>query len=137
MNSLSQFKSITTFVLDVDGVLTDGSLFLMEDGQMVRRMNIKDGYALQLAIKKGYRVLVISGAKSDAVINRLNRLGIMDVFMGAEDKTAVLNQYIRQHQLQKDQVLFMGDDMPDFAVMQLVGNGVLTTKTVAVILLTA
>ena len=121
MNSLSQFKPITTFVLDVDGVLTDGSLLVLEDGQMVRRMNIKDGYALQLAIKKGYRVLVISGAKSDAVINRLNRLGIMDVFMGAEDKTAVLNQYIRQHQLQKDQILFMGDDMPDLAVMQLVG----------------
>lgn len=121
MNALSQFRSITTFVLDVDGVLTDGSLLLLEDGQMARRMNIKDGYALQLAIKKGYRVLVISGGSSEAVIKRLNRLGVMDVFMPAPDKTEVLGQYMRQHGLKKEEVLFMGDDMPDLAVMQLAG----------------
>ena len=72
---LNLFKDIDTFVLDVDGVLTDGSLLLLDDGQQVRRMNIKDGYALQLAIRKGYRVLVISGGASEAVRSRLNKLG--------------------------------------------------------------
>ena len=70
MSILDQFKQITTFVFDVDGVLTDGTLFVFDDGQFVRRMNIKDGFALQLAVKKGYRVAVISGGASDSVIQR-------------------------------------------------------------------
>ena len=72
MNVLPHFKNIKLFVLDVDGVLTDGSLLLFDDGQMVRRMNIKDGFALQLAIKKNYRVLIISGGHSEAVRIRLH-----------------------------------------------------------------
>ena len=72
MNVLSGFKKIQVFVLDVDGVLTNGNLLLLDDGQMARVMNIKDGYAMQLAIKKGYHILVISGGKSAAVKTRLN-----------------------------------------------------------------
>ncbi len=86
MNVLAGFKQIQLFVLDVDGVLTNGSLLLLEDGQMARMMNIKDGYALQLAVKKGYRIVVISGGKSIAVKNRLNLLGIAEVHIGVEDK---------------------------------------------------
>ena len=70
MNVLAGFKNIKLFVLDVDGVLTDGSLLIFEDGQQVRRMSIKDGYALQLAVKKGYRILVISGAKAQPAWNK-------------------------------------------------------------------
>ena len=81
MSILDKFKQVTTFVFDVDGVLTDGTLFVFDDGQFVRRMNIKDGFALQLAVKKGYRVVIISGGASEAVTQRLNRLGINDVFM--------------------------------------------------------
>jgi len=121
MNTLEKFKSITTFVFDVDGVLTDGSLLLLEDGQMARQMNIRDGYALQLAIKKGYRVLVISGGSSEAVSTRLNRLGVTDVFLPVENKSEVLREYISRHQLSKEEILFMGDDMPDLEVMQLAG----------------
>jgi len=121
MNFLEKFKPVTTFVFDVDGVLTDGSLLLLEDGQMARQMNIKDGYALQLAVKKGYRVLVISGGSSAAVRNRLERLGVKDVFLPVENKSEVLQGYIRQHQLNKEEILFMGDDMPDHEVMQLAG----------------
>jgi len=121
MNTLEKFKSITTFVFDVDGVLTDGSLLLLEDGQMARQMNIRDGYALQLAIKKGYRVLVISGGSSEAVRTRLNRLGVTDVFLPVENKSEVLREYISRHQLSKEEILFMGDDMPDLEVMQLAG----------------
>ncbi|RZM07059.1 MAG: HAD-IIIA family hydrolase [Pedobacter sp.] len=121
MNILAAFKPIKLFALDVDGVLTDGSLLVMNDGQLVRRMNIKDGYALQLAIKKGYKVVVISGGNSDAVKLRLEKLGVKDVFMSVLNKTAVLEQYMQQHAVQKNEVLYMGDDMPDILVMQMAG----------------
>lgn len=121
MNLLEKIKSIRCFVLDVDGVLTDGSLLILDGGQMVRRMNIKDGYALQLAVKKGYKVVVISGGTSEAVRERLQRLGITDVFLKVEDKLAVLQLYQQKHALANDQLLFMGDDIPDYKVMQYVG----------------
>lgn len=121
MNVLSAFKNIRAFVLDVDGVLTDGSLLLLEDGQMARRMNIKDGYALQLAIKRGYHILVISGGSSDAVKLRLQKLGVNEVFMKITDKKNTLISYVTKHGLTKEQVLYMGDDIPDMEAMQLAG----------------
>lgn len=121
MNALEKFKPITTFVFDVDGVLTNGSLLLLEDGQMARQMNIRDGYALQLAIKKGYRVLVISGGSSEAVRTRLNRLGVFDVFLPVDNKSEVFMEYMNKHQLRKEEILFMGDDMPDLEVMRMSG----------------
>lgn len=121
MNILAGFKPIRAFVLDVDGVLTDGSLMLLDDGQMARRMNIKDGYALQLAIKKGYHVVVISGGDSEAVRSRLHKLGVSNIHMKITDKKKLLEEFIIQHKLLLEQVLFMGDDIPDMAAMQLVG----------------
>lgn len=121
MNLLEQFKQIKTFVFDVDGVLTDGSVWVMEDKQMVRRMNIKDGYALQLAIKQGYRIVVISGGSSEAVKVRLERLGITDIYMSVHDKKKVLTDYATQHSLRLNEVLFMGDDIPDYIAMQMTG----------------
>jgi 3-deoxy-D-manno-octulosonate 8-phosphate phosphatase (KDO 8-P phosphatase) len=121
MSLLERFKEITTFVFDVDGVLTDGTLWIHDDGEMVRRMNIKDGYALQLAIKKGYRILVISGGTSAAVVHRLAKLGVRDVFMQVEQKTLVLQDYCANHQIKASEVLFMGDDIPDYGMMQLAG----------------
>lgn len=115
------FKQITTFVFDMDGVLTDGTLLIFDNSQFIRRMHIKDGYALQLAIKKGYRVVVISGSNSDAVVTRLNGLGVKDVFMKVEDKKTCLQNYATEHKLQTKEILFMGDDMPDFAVMKIAG----------------
>jgi 3-deoxy-D-manno-octulosonate 8-phosphate phosphatase (KDO 8-P phosphatase) len=84
-------------------------------------MNIKDGYALQLAIKKGYRVLVISGGTSDAVKIRLQKLGIQDVFLQVENKVEVLEQYRKENNLEWKEILFMGDDIPDFGAMKLAG----------------
>lgn len=121
MNILEKFKPITTFVFDVDGVLTNGTVLLLTDGQMARQMNIKDGYALQLAIKKGYRVVIISGGTSDAVEMRLNKLGVMDCFLKVEDKKQKLMEYVSQHRLKWEEVLFMGDDIPDYVSMQLTG----------------
>lgn len=120
MNVLELFKPITTFVFDVDGVLTDGTLLVMPGGLMARRMNIKDGYALQLAVKRGYRVVIISGGNSPEVKERLNNLGITDVFMRVENKLECLQQYMQQHGLTAEELLFMGDDIPDYEVMQLV-----------------
>ena len=114
-------SSVNTFIFDVDGVLTDGSVILMSDGEQVRKMNIKDGFALQLAVKKGYKVAVISGGKSEAIRTRLNGLGIHDVFLGVANKLEVFNDYLANNTLSPNQVLYMGDDLPDYEVMQNVG----------------
>lgn len=121
MNLLDSFKKISCFAFDVDGVLTDGSLLVLDDGQMVRRMNIKDGYALQLAVKKGYKLLIISGGMSESVRSRLNKLGIEDVFLKVENKLATLEQYRKDMKLELHEILFMGDDIPDYSVMKIAG----------------
>lgn len=121
MNILSLFKPISTFVFDVDGVLTDGTVQLLPNGEQSRRMNIKDGYALQLAVKKGYRVVIISGGKSESVVSRLQGLGIKDIYTGVLDKQEKLQDYVFEHELRWDELLFMGDDIPDYRAMQLVG----------------
>lgn len=121
MNVLSLFPTIKVFAFDVDGVLTDGTLYLMPEGEMVRRMNIKDGYALQLAIKKGYEVVIISGGQSELVKERLHKLGIQHVYMQVHDKKQVMLEFLKDLQLSPSQTLFMGDDIPDLEVMQAVG----------------
>lgn len=118
---LNAFQHITTFVFDVDGVLTDGTLLVLPNGVMARKMNIKDGYALQLAIKRGYRVLIISGGDSPEVKDRLNKLGVTEVWMKAHNKQQILADYLAQHQIPKQEVLYMGDDIPDLEVIQLAG----------------
>ena len=121
MNLLTSFKPIKLFALDVDGVLTDGSLLILEDGQMARRMNIKDGYALQLAVKRGYYILIISGGKSEPIRNRLASLGITDVHMHITQKKDLLATRVVQLGLRWDEVLYMGDDIPDVSAMQMAG----------------
>lgn len=121
MNLLDRFRQIKVFVFDVDGVLTDGALYVFDEGEQVRRMNIKDGFALQLAVKKNYRVIVISGSHSPAVIERLKRLGITEVFMKVTDKKSKLQELLQQRQTDWSEVLFMGDDIPDYSVMTMAG----------------
>ena len=121
MDILPAFKRIKLFVLDVDGVLTDGSLILMDNGEMARRMNIKDGYALQLAVKKGYDVMVISGGDSEAVRHRLKKLGVKNVHLKVKNKKELLVKYVDDQQLEWPQVLYMGDDIPDVLPMQAAG----------------
>lgn len=121
MTLFDKFKSVTTFVFDVDGVLTDGTLTVLPDGVMARKMNVKDGYALQLAVKKGYNVVIISGGVSAEVMDRLQKLGVSQVFMKVTDKAGVLKEYLYNKQLSWNEVLFMGDDIPDLEVMKKVG----------------
>lgn len=121
MNILAEIKKVKLFVFDIDGVLTNGSLLVLETGEMARNMSVKDGYALQLAVKKGYKILVISGADSPAAKLRLEKLGIKDVFLKTLDKAAVLSKFMSKNKLAKEEVLYMGDDMPDIKPMQLSG----------------
>ncbi|PZF71224.1 KdsC family phosphatase [Taibaiella soli] len=121
MNLLELFAPIRAFVFDIDGVLTDGTLLVLEDGHQLRRMNIKDGYALQLAVKKGYQVWVISGGTSEAAQIRLNKLGITEVHIGVKDKKAKLHELAAKYNIELKNALYMGDDIPDYAVMQCCG----------------
>ena len=105
-------------MFDVDGVFTDGSVFLFENGQPVRRMNIKDGYAVQLAAKKGYRIVIISGGRSEGVKTRLKGLGATDVFLGVANKMETFTDYLEEHNIDPATVLYMGDDIPDYSVMK-------------------
>jgi 3-deoxy-D-manno-octulosonate 8-phosphate phosphatase (KDO 8-P phosphatase) len=120
-NFKTKLTRVKAFIFDVDGVLTDGSVTLMPNGEQVRIMNIKDGYALQLAVKKGYKVAIISGGKSEMVRTRLNNLGIFDVYLGAHTKIDVYNEFIATYNFHSDEILYMGDDIPDYEVMQLIG----------------
>lgn len=121
MNYKSKLNDIKAVVLDVDGVLTDGSLVLMPDGSMTRTMNTRDGYAMQLAIKQGFPMGIITGGNDDAVKQRMNYLGITDVYMASRHKIDDFNDFLATYDLSADEVIFMGDDMPDYEVMQMVG----------------
>ncbi len=116
-NYKEQLREINTFIFDYDGVMTDGSVIMTSVGEAYRISNVKDGYALQLARKKGYRVAVISGAKSESMTQRLLTLQVTDVFMGVEKKLDVFRSYMEQHNLLKENILYMGDDIPDYEVM--------------------
>jgi len=118
---LKNLHNITTFIFDVDGVLTDGTVIASESGDLLRTFNIKDGYALQLALKKGYRICIISGSGGAATEKRFQNLGLPDVFLRVGDKVPVYEAYLKTNNIAPDQVLYMGDDMPDYYVMQLVG----------------
>ena len=117
----SMFAPITTIIFDFDGVMTDGTVFCDFEGHPLRATNVKDGYAVQLAAKLGYHVAVISGAVCPSTIVRMNSLGVTDVFTGIPDKVLKLNEYMKDKGLKPEEIIFMGDDIPDLRVMQLVG----------------
>ncbi|PBI85027.1 3-deoxy-D-manno-octulosonate 8-phosphate phosphatase KdsC [Flavobacterium sp. ACN2] len=114
-------NDITTFVFDVDGVLTDGSVFVTNEGEMLRTMNIRDGYAMKAAIESGYHVCIISGGSNEGVRVRLRNLGVNDIHLGTPDKVKTFNAYCESNNIKPENVLYMGDDIPDFHVMKLVG----------------
>jgi len=115
------FQPITTFVFDYDGVMTDGKVYSDHDGHPWRATNVKDGYSLQLASKLGYNVAVISGAVCPSMAVRMNSLGVTDVFTGVPNKVLKLNEYMAEKGLKPEEIVFMGDDIPDIRVMQSVG----------------
>lgn len=111
-------KNISTFVFDVDGVFTDSTLIITTDGEMLRKMSVKDGYALKTALQKGYRICVISGGTNEGVRNRLRALGVTDIYLGAHHKIDALEEYIDIYGIDPKTILYMGDDIPDIPPMQ-------------------
>ena len=103
-NFKQKLPRIKTLLFDVDGVLTNGQVFLMENGEFLRNMNSKDGYALQLAVKKGYRIAIITGGSSQIVKKALHGLGIQDVFLSQHDKLQCYKDYINEHSLDEDEI---------------------------------
>lgn len=120
-NYKEKLLKVNTFIFDYDGVLSDGQVILTSDGDALRTANVKDGYAMQLAIKKNYRIAIISGGYSESMKRRFEILKIEDVFLGVDKKIDVYNQYLETHNLKKENVLFMGDDIPDYEIMLKVG----------------
>ena len=114
-------NGITTLIFDVDGVLTDSSVFVTNEGEILRIMNIRDGYAMKAAVECGYNVCIISGGSNEGVRIRLRNLGITDIYLGTPDKVATFKEYIELYDIKPEQVLYMGDDIPDYHIMQLVG----------------
>ena len=112
---------IDTFIFDVDGVLTNGIVTIFPNGELVRQMNIKDGYALKSAVDAGFRVCIISGGSNEGVRTRLEGLGITDIYLGAHNKIQQYKELVEKYNLNSENVLYMGDDVPDFPVMELVG----------------
>ena len=121
LNFKEALAHVRCFVFDIDGVLTDGKLLVQPDGSMLRKMNIKDGYALRLAVQKHYSVFIISGSSQPGSAIRLNRLGIEEVHHGVENKMPILENLLLKTQTGFDHVLYMGDDMPDLEVMKKCG----------------
>jgi 3-deoxy-D-manno-octulosonate 8-phosphate phosphatase (KDO 8-P phosphatase) len=117
MNVLEFFKEVSTFVFDLDGVLTDGTVLVLNDGLQARQMHVKDGLALQMALKNGYNVIIISGGSSEPVIRRLQKLGITEVYLDIKDKLLFLDEYLNNRKIGWQEVLFMGDDLPDLAIL--------------------
>ena len=130
-------NDITTFIFDVDGVFTDGSLLVTSEGELLRKMNVKDGYALKVALKKGYNVCIITGGTNEGVRTRLRALGVTDIYMGAHYKMDALEEYMDIYHIDAENVLFMGDDIPDIPPMQAVAiaacpqNAVVEVKSIS------
>lgn len=114
-------NDITTFIFDVDGVLTNGQIHISESGELLRNMNVRDGYAMKTAVENGYNVCIITGGNNLAVKKRLQGLGITDIYMGTHHKTVEFEEYIEVYNIKPKNVLYMGDDIPDYPVMERVG----------------
>lgn len=112
---------ITTFIFDVDGVLTDGTVTIFPDGELIRRMNTKDGYALKTAVELGYNVCIITGGTNASIKSRLGGLGVTDIYLGADNKIDQLDEYLEINEISAENVLYMGDDIPDYMPMEVVG----------------
>lgn len=121
MSYPESYAPIKAFVFDVDGVLTNGHVVLLPDGQQMRYMHSKDGYALQLAVKKGYHVAVITGGNSLQVKERLLALGITNMYMKASHKDTAMEDFKFSHGLEYHEIMYMGDDIPDLPALKLVG----------------
>ena len=120
-NYKEKLLPIKCFIFDYDGVLTDGTVYPSADGEMMRAANVKDGYALQLAVKKGYKIAIISGGQSKTMEKRMEALKIEDVYLGVHNKKEVFDKFVEKYDLKMEEILYMGDDIPDYQLLKIVG----------------
>jgi len=121
LNFKEKLNSVKAFVFDVDGVLGSNKVLLDNEGNLLRTMNIKDGYAIQYAVKRGYKFAIISGGNNESVRTRFEHLGIKDIYLGSHHKMVDFNDFIKKNDLDPESILYMGDDIPDHEVMCRVG----------------
>ena len=120
-NFKEELKKVKAFAFDVDGVLASPEVYLHPNGELMRSMNTKDGYALQHTVKRGYPIAIITGGKTDSVGDRFRGLGITDIYLGSSFKIDDFNDYLFKYNLQAEDVLYMGDDLPDYEVLKKAG----------------
>lgn len=120
-NFKEELTSIKAFVFDVDGVFTNGTLYLLPGGEQARQMNIRDGFAVKYAVEQGYNIAIITGGDDEPVRWRFNRLGIDNIYLPSTDKVADFHHFVKKYNLDPAKVLYMGDDIPDFSVMKQTG----------------
>lgn len=122
---MSNFKEdlmkVKAFAFDIDGVLSLDTIPMHPTGEPMRTANIKDGFAIQKAVNLGYPVAIITGGNTQSVLKRYQMLGVADIYMGSSQKMVDFNHWIAKYDLSPDTVLYMGDDLPDYPVMQHVG----------------
>ncbi len=121
MNYKAKLREIKAFVFDYDGVVSDGNIWSANDTIIVRSGNVKDGYAMQYALRKGYLIAILSGGNGDSIRSRMKMLGVEDVYLGSHRKKEIFETFLKDKQLSPEQVLYVGDDIPDYDVMQLAG----------------
>ena len=120
-NFKEELSNVRAFVFDVDGVLSSSKIILHPGHELMRTMNIKDGYAIQYAVRKGYRICIITGGNSESISQRFVNLGVTDIFLRSRDKVADLQDFLSKYGLKKNNILYMGDDLPDYLIMKEVG----------------
>ncbi len=120
-NYKEYLSDISTFIFDVDGVLAEDQLLVLSSGDMMRVMNSKDGMAIKIAINQGFNIAIISGGTNEGVRIRLERLGVKDIYLGVSDKVEIFKKYKASKNLSSDNILYMGDDLTDYKLMNLVG----------------
>lgn len=114
-------KHIKAFVFDIDGVLTNGTILVTTSGDLLRSMSIRDGYALKTAVENDYKICIISGGSNEGVRSRLEGLGIKDIYLGTKNKVEQLELFMKAYNLNRKDMVYMGDDLPDYEVMQNIG----------------
>ena len=117
----NELQKVKALVFDVDGVLSSDCVPLHPSGEPMRMVNIKDGYAMQLAVRRGYRLAIITGGRTEAIRKRFAGLGIEDIYMGASYKMEQFNDFLKKYKLKAEEILYMGDDIPDYEVMKVCG----------------
>ena len=120
-NFKEDIARVEAFVFDVDGVMTDGGIIPTPDGDFIRRYNAKDGYAIAYAIREGYKICIISGGRGEMLRRRLEMLGIERMYLNCMDKIAAIKEFMADNNLAAENVIYMGDDIPDLECMRLVG----------------